>query len=193
MNRFFAFRREERGVTALETAIILIAFVVIAAVFAFTVLSAGTFTTERSKEAIYSGVSQVRGAMELRGSVIATGNVTDSVVTDLTFTLANVAGGEAVDLSTGVDAKLVFEYRDATQRVVLTGTDWGVEFKGETDGDALLEERELAEITVTLPAGINPKPGVNTSFTIEIKPPTGAVLSMQRTVPANIDAIMDLN
>jgi flagellin-like protein len=34
---------EERGITALETAIILIAFVVVAAVFAFTILSAGTF------------------------------------------------------------------------------------------------------------------------------------------------------
>jgi len=34
---------EERGITTLETAIILIAFVVVAAVFAFTILSAGTF------------------------------------------------------------------------------------------------------------------------------------------------------
>ncbi|MHB1296511.1 MAG: archaellin/type IV pilin N-terminal domain-containing protein [Anaerolineae bacterium] len=193
MKKLNVFRRDERGVTALETAIILIAFVVIAAVFAFTVLSAGTFTTERSKEAVYSGLSEVRGSMEQRGSVIATGNITDSVVTSLTFTLANVAGGEAVDLSTGDDAKLVFEYRDATQRLVLAGTDWAVSWKGESDGDKLLEERELAEITVTLPAGIDPKPGVNTTFTVEIKPPTGAVLSMQRTVPANIDAIMDLN
>ncbi|MFN8596529.1 MAG: archaellin/type IV pilin N-terminal domain-containing protein [Anaerolineae bacterium] len=43
--------RNERGVTALETAIILIAFVVVAAVFAFTILSTGNFLTERSKEA----------------------------------------------------------------------------------------------------------------------------------------------
>ena len=33
---------EEAGITALETAIILIAFVVIASIFAFTMLSAGT-------------------------------------------------------------------------------------------------------------------------------------------------------
>ncbi|MBI5029681.1 MAG: flagellin, partial [Chloroflexi bacterium] len=34
--------KDERGITALETAIILIAFVVVAAIFAFTVLSTGT-------------------------------------------------------------------------------------------------------------------------------------------------------
>ena len=47
--------RDESGITALETAIILIAFVVVASVFAFTILSAGTFSTERSREAVYSG------------------------------------------------------------------------------------------------------------------------------------------
>ena len=35
--------KEQKGITGLETAIILIAFVVVAAVFAYTVLSAGLF------------------------------------------------------------------------------------------------------------------------------------------------------
>ena len=42
----------ERGITGLETAIILIAFVVVASVFAFTVLSTGIFASERSKETV---------------------------------------------------------------------------------------------------------------------------------------------
>ena len=40
--------REERGITGLETAIVLIAFVVVAAVFAFTVLTTGLFTSEKA-------------------------------------------------------------------------------------------------------------------------------------------------
>ena len=36
--------REERGITGLGTAIVLIAFVVVAAVFAFVVLSTGLFS-----------------------------------------------------------------------------------------------------------------------------------------------------
>ncbi len=63
--------REEEGITGLETAIILIAFVVVATVFAFVVLSTGLFSSERGKEAVYSGLQKTRGSLELRGSVIA--------------------------------------------------------------------------------------------------------------------------
>src|SRR5690606_1336985 len=62
---------EEAGITALETAIILIAFVVVASVFAFTMLSAGTFSTERGKETIYAGLQEVQSSMEVKGGVIA--------------------------------------------------------------------------------------------------------------------------
>jgi flagellin FlaB len=47
--------KNERGQTALETAIILIAFVVVASVFAFTILSAGASSTEKSEGAIAAG------------------------------------------------------------------------------------------------------------------------------------------
>jgi len=47
----------QRGITGLETAIILIAFVVVASVFAFTVLSTGIFSSERSKETVHAGHS----------------------------------------------------------------------------------------------------------------------------------------
>ena len=67
------FRRSERGITGLETAIILIAFVVVASVFAFTVLSTGIFAAERGKETVYAGLEQARGSIELKGSVIANG------------------------------------------------------------------------------------------------------------------------
>ena len=63
--------REEEGITGLETAIILIAFVVVATVFAFVVLSTGLFSSERGKEAVYSGLQKTRGTLELRGSVVA--------------------------------------------------------------------------------------------------------------------------
>lgn len=46
----------ERGMTGLETAIILIAFVTVAVVFAYAVLSAGLFSSERSKETLYSAL-----------------------------------------------------------------------------------------------------------------------------------------
>ncbi len=63
----------QRGITGLETAIILIAFVVVAAVFAYTVLSAGLFSTQKSQEAVYSGLEEARSTMEIKGSVVASG------------------------------------------------------------------------------------------------------------------------
>ncbi|MEE8471631.1 MAG: archaellin/type IV pilin N-terminal domain-containing protein [Dehalococcoidia bacterium] len=65
--------REEKGITGLETAIILIAFVVVAAVFAYTVLSAGLFSSQKGQEAVYAGLEETRSTMEMKGSVVATG------------------------------------------------------------------------------------------------------------------------
>ena len=58
-------RRDERGITGLETAIILIAFVVVASVFAYTVLSAGIFSSQKGQEAVYAGLSEARATMEI--------------------------------------------------------------------------------------------------------------------------------
>lgn len=64
---------DQSGITGLETAIVLIAFVVVAAVFAFTVLTTGLFTSEKAKETALKGVSSAGGSLELIGSVVAGG------------------------------------------------------------------------------------------------------------------------
>lgn len=183
--------RDEAGITALETAIILIAFVVVASVFAFTILSAGTFSTERGKEAIFAGLSDVQSSMEVKGSVIitSTGTGITGTVDSVIFTVANAVGGEPINLTTGESAVLVIDYRDATQTVSIT--DWTVEWKVRADDDELLESGELAQITVPL-ADLNPDLGINTDFTIEVKPPAGAVLNIQRTTPAYMELVYDL-
>ena len=55
--------QDERGITGLETAIILIAFVVVATVFAFIVLTTGIFSAERGKETVYAGLQKARGTI----------------------------------------------------------------------------------------------------------------------------------
>ena len=63
--------KDQKGITGLETAIILIAFVVVAAVFAYTVLSAGLFATQKSSESVYSGLEETQSTLEIRGGVLA--------------------------------------------------------------------------------------------------------------------------
>jgi len=187
--------RDERGLSALETAIILIAFVVVAAVFAFSMLSAGMFSTERSKEAIYASLEEVRGSMQLRGSVIVTATTTgaEGTIAGVIFTVRNVAGGGSIDLTdSSGNHQVVLNYRDDDQ--VVSDIDWHVNWLGSADGDTLLEDGELAEIRVSgLENALEPDLGVNTSFVIEVQPPKGAVLALERTTPPYIDSVMDLH
>lgn len=207
---FKKFMNHEKGITGLETAIILIAFVVVAAVFAYTALSAGLFSTQKAQEAIYSGLEEAQSTVELRGAVIATGNTTGASgnIKQITFTVANVLGGESIDftppaggsagVATGTDNKVIINYIDKGQTV--DNLYWSVSKLGKEDGDYLLEENEKFQVTIggaaTTPGNLidalSPYLGVNTTFSIVVMTPHGAVLTIERTTPAYIDTIMNL-
>ena len=90
----------QRGITGLETAIILIAFVVVASVFAFTVLSTGIFTSERSKETIFAGIEETKSTLEPSGSLVAykAGRGGTDTIYKLSFIVSNVVSGSPIDL-----------------------------------------------------------------------------------------------
>ena len=180
--------KDESGITALETAIILIAFVVVAAVFAFTVLTTGTFLTERSKEAAYAGLQEVRGSLELKGGVVLE-NSGDTVV----FNVATVAGGSSVDLS-----KLKIMYRDTTSNTDLTYNatvtpstgEWAAMTAAASPAAmTILTTGTMAKIKVKLANALV----ANKTFALEVKPPTGGVMQIERTCPAQIDQVTDLH
>ena len=183
--------REERGITGLETAIVLIAFIVVAAVFAFVVLSTGLFASERSKETVYAGLYKTRGTMELTGGVIAD---TDSTkVTKLTFDVTLAAGGDSVNLDyTNASNRAVISYLDANNNVnnvtyataVITG-----------NADKLLEQGELLEVSIDVATDLSAVTlGANQTFTLEVKPPTGSYMVIQRTTPASMTySVINLN
>ena len=184
--------RDEGGITELETAIILIAFVVVASVFAFTILSAGTFSTERGREAIYAGLEQVSSSMEVVGAVVAESNGTNVIT--VTFTLASVAGGTGVNITdtTSSDNVVVMSFLD--DAVYNNELDWRMTWVTRGDSDDLLETGELAEITIDLTDTDNGITlGANTEFKLEVKPPQGGVLPILRTTPPSLDTVMSLN
>ncbi|MHC1582058.1 MAG: archaellin/type IV pilin N-terminal domain-containing protein [Candidatus Syntropharchaeia archaeon] len=77
-------RKDDRAFTGLEAAIVLTAFVVVAAVFSYVVLNAGFFTTQKSKEVIHTGVEQATSSVELAGDIIGHGWLYDEVVINST-------------------------------------------------------------------------------------------------------------
>jgi flagellin FlaB len=192
-------QRGEKGITGLETAIILIAFVTVASVLGYSVLSAGIFSAEKGKETVYQGLAQAQASMEVKGSVYATVDLTDSKVTDITFDLASVLNDQAVDMTphttTGTQSNTtVISYTDSTgtyNDVTWTATPLGV---NTGDKSGMLKPNEQMEIDVTLPT-TGPGADLTTysTFTIQIVPATGAAITIERTLPGLLGSSVDLN
>ena len=183
--------RQEDGITGLETAIILIAFVVVATVFAFVVLTTGIFSAERGKESVFAGLQKARGTAEVRGGVVVT--ATGTVIDDIQFALATTAGGEPVPINpSGTTNRTVIAYRDddtVDNDVNYTVTN----IVG--DSDSLLEPGELKLITINVLADVDGPPTLieNERFTIEVQTPVGATLDITRQIPSAIEAVMQLH
>jgi flagellin FlaB len=171
---------------------VLIAFVVVAAVFAFVVLSTGLFSSERAKETIYSGLAKTRGSMELTGGVVAHSNTTQ--VTELQLDLTLAAGGDQVNLKPDdTTNRTVISYQDRNARIS------DVAYTVTTiagNADFLLEQGELIEVSIDMnqPAFAGIALAANNVFTLEIKPPSGSFMVVQRSMPASINqSIINLN
>ena len=190
--------RNESGITGLETAIILIAFVVVATVFAFVVLTTGIFSAERGKETVFAGLQKARGTMEVRGGIVVNATTITAgppqaiTAGTIQFTVANTAGGDPIPLDpAATNNRTVLAYRDAStvDDDVAYTVSWIVD-----DGDTLLEPGELAVVVVDVtdisgPPAFNP----NTRWTIEVQTPVGAVLDITRSMPAQLDTVMQLH
>ena len=196
--------RDQRGITGLETAIVLIAFVVVSSVFAFAALSTGLFSSDKAKETIQAGLAETRGSMELKGSVILEADGTStatSVATSIAFQVANAAGGNSIDLTPG---KTLIKYTDQTQsKMFLTDSSsngFTASGLGSADSDKLLERNEVYEIkltgldsTASTDDNLTNKLQVNTTFRLEVMPLSGAVLFIERTTPVAFDLTNSLN
>ncbi len=186
----------QKGMTGLETAIILIAFVTVASVLAYSVLSAGIFSAEKGKETVYSGLESAQASMEIHGAVIGDAVTDNSSLDYVEFLVGLTIPDEKVDMSA-----LVINYYDATNETNVeyasswnaTSGKWtfekapGCEERGSAN---TLENDELHVIKVDIPVGYTVT--AYDSFTIEILPPTGAALIVKRTLPGQLEQKMDL-
>ena len=186
--RFGSFHRGEKGITGLETAIILIAFVTVAAVLAYSVLSAGIFSAAKGQQAVYSGLSSAKASMELAGGVKAMsagGALAD--VNTITFQIHSVLADEAVDMG-----KAHIDYTDKSgyfPNITFNFTDLS------TNSHTVLSSSDLGQITIDVHTDIAPAIflAAYDSFTLEIIPVTGAAVTIQRILPGQLDPVMDLH
>jgi len=184
-------RNHEEGITGLETAIILIAFVIVASVFAYVVLSAGLFSSQKAKEAVTAGIQTTMATVEIRGNIVA--KMVDSEVTELYFCVGIPSAGSAVDFnpSSANISPLVISYHDADN--LIPSVNFTIEKLSTINNDNLLDHNELFQVTVVIPTSANISIGPYDSFALEVKPPDGPVMSVERTIPGRVSQYVNLH
>ena len=180
----------QEGITGLETAIILIAFVIVASVFAYVVLSAGLFSSQKTKEAMNAGLQSTMSTLEIKGNVIA--KMDNGIVTNIYFCMGIPAAGSPVDLTpTSENNSLVIAYSDANSLV--PSMNWTITKLVKVNEDNILDPAEQFMIDVIMPTSGNVTLKAYDRFSLEIKPADGPVLVFERTIPARISAYVNLH
>jgi flagellin FlaB len=189
-----SFKSNDQGFTGLEAAIVLIAFVVVAAVFSYVVLGAGilAFQFQNAQGTGHPGAQQSNSTLVIVGKVYGTGSDA-SAITTINFTVALTPGGTPVDFS-----KVVMIYNNASTLETLAQAEgnypqqpsaggWAVTkiMNDAGTNNKLLESGEQFQISA-VPA----KPiYANDTFTLEIMPGAGTALDITRQAPGRLNIV----
>ncbi|MGC8954417.1 MAG: archaellin/type IV pilin N-terminal domain-containing protein [Desulfurococcus sp.] len=203
-------RKGKKAIVGIEAAIVLIAFVIVAAALAFVVLNMGMFTTQKSKEVMNQALNEASSALEVDGSVMAYVSTSGKVVA-IYIPLKISPGQQAVDLSTdkidvvvrlpngtflkvnsGVAApastpvNLTRLYEDSATSTSINATFYIVQSLQNKGVPAfnVLEVGEKALLVIYLPTDL--ELGPYQSFTVEIRPLAGAPLTIERMIPPTL-------
>ena len=177
-------KSDDSGFTGLEAAIVLIAFVVVAAVFSYVVLGAGFFTTQKSQETVYKGVEQASTNIQMIGNVYGLASVPTSGINQIRFSIGLAPGAPSVDLT---KLRIVFS-TPGTTPVTLThsgeavATDKLFSAKLDTAYKNSMDQNQQIEISFK----VSPVVSANTKMNIELRPSVGASLPFTKTAPATV-------
>ena len=99
------FARNKKAISGLETAIVLIAFVIVASAFAYAVLNMGFLATQKSQQVVLGGLQGASAALVVDGPVYGYG-VNEATSGSANFTMHTVifwlkisSGADSVDLN----------------------------------------------------------------------------------------------
>jgi len=142
--------KNEDAFTGLEAAIVLIAFIVVAAVFSYVMLGAGFFATQEAQRTVHTGSQQASSSLEIIGNVYGrTGNVTENTTHQgciewIEFTVGNTAGGTPIDITQmlvtfvcGTEAKVI-PFNSSASIKGLNATDSNYGKDGEAEARAAI-------------------------------------------------------
>ena len=188
--------KDEKAFTGLEAAIVLTAFIVVAAVFSYMVLGAGFFSTEKAKEVVHTGVEQATSSMQFSGDIIAKANGSPAnTIGYIIATTTLTAGESSIDIGSGsANSNLTISYSDSL--IYEPDADWTRNWIETRDSNDMLDYGEKVELNITVPASsllAANATATDAEIAINIKPVTGAILPINKRTPSAIDSVMVLN
>lgn len=194
--------KQNRGMIGIEAAIVLIAFVIVAAAFSFMVVNMGLFSTQRGRETITQGISEASSPLVLDGSIQIFVNTTETTASAIVVPLKTLGvryvpmHAPETEVSLRVETHTAFaniysgidatEPANATLDTLVTATNSGnmTLYIGNSNGDSSLDYDEKGFLVVTLSTG-------NTAAErervwMEIRPEQGAPLTVEFIVPPQL-------
>jgi flagellin FlaB len=177
-------KHNDEGFTGLEAAIVLIAFVVVAAVFSYVVLGAGFFTTQKAQETVYKGVEQSTANIQMIGNLYGLSNNTADKIDEVKFSIGLAPGAPPIDLT---KMKIVFSTPNTGPIILTQGANATVAvFTTQLNGNPAFNNLSMSandQIEIHfIVAAVDP----NTKMNLELRPSVGAALPFSKTAPATI-------
>ena len=187
--------KDEKAFTGLEAAIVLTAFIVVAAVFSYMVLGAGFFSTEKAKEVVHTGVEQATSSMQFSGDIIAKEGSTADTIGYIVATTTLTAGESSIDIGSGsANSNLTISYSDSL--IYAPDATWSRTWIETRDSNDMLDYGEKVELNITVPSGAllaTAATATDAEIAINIKPVAGAILPINKRTPSAIDSVMVLD
>jgi len=115
-----------RGIIGVESAIVMIAFVIVAAGLAFVVLNMGFSTTQKAKTATLTSLAEASSSLEIAGKVTGTADVTGGVMNTTQVPLKIASGGASINLDPTLTSisylSNTIQYDNIYKGILLIGT-----------------------------------------------------------------------
>jgi flagellin FlaB len=186
----------DAGFTGLEAAIVLIAFVVVAAVFAYTVLAVGILFSGESRATVHQGVQQAGSACTVTGTIYGISE-TSGRIDVILVPVGLTVGSEPIDMTT-VSVRLVgphhMEELQRNDPLIAATPDsghWSVRERLNGDADLVLEPGEQYTLSIAPENRVDCVP--YGTFAVEIKPAGRAALRVEKTVPGGLERVTRLD
>jgi archaeal flagellin FlaB len=185
-----SFKVNDEGFTGLEAAIVLIAFVVVAAVFSYVVLGAGFFTTQKAQETVYKGVEQSTTNIQMIGNVYGLASTPSTGIDQIRFSIGLAPGAPSINLEkmniivstpTYGPATLVW----ANNTTSTANTNFVTLKNGDTALGAQSTMTSGDQMEIRFNITVVPK---DTKINVEMRPGVGAALPFSKTTPPAITA-----